>query len=121
VQLLGLPLPSLLPAVVWIAKRLSGADLDQIQPLELMASAKCPLLVIYSGNDQFVPPEDAAEIESVLSKRPSERGPSEYWLVPDIAHLMALPADPEEYARRLGDFLQRANNRFASSASHALS
>jgi alpha-beta hydrolase superfamily lysophospholipase len=121
VQLLGLPLPGLLPGTLWIAKRMSGADFDQIQPLELMGSAKCPLLVIHSGNDQFVPPEDAAQIESVLASRSAERGPSEYWLVPDIAHLMALPADPEEYARRLGDFLQRANNRFASSASHALS
>ena len=106
VRIFDLPLPSLLPAVMWIGKRLSGVDLDEIQPLQLLSRVKCPLMVIQSGDDPFVPPEDAREIESALMRRPPKCGLAVYRHVPGASHLLALTIDPADYARRLGEFLR---------------
>ena len=119
-KLLALPLPSMLPAVMWIAQRISGADLTQVQPLELMASGKCPILIIQSEQDQYITLEDIVSIESALKRRSVDRL-TEYWHLPDTTHVMALAVDPEGYARRIGDFLRKASGEVASRRQDALS
>jgi pimeloyl-ACP methyl ester carboxylesterase len=120
-KLLALPLPSMLPAVMWIAQRISGADLTEVQPLELMASVKCPILVIQSEQDQYITSEDIASIGSALQCRNVDQGLAEYWHLPDTTHVMALAADPDEYAHRVGDFLRKASGEVASRRQDALS
>lgn len=113
IDLLGLPLPSMLPAIIGIAKWLSGADLDLIQPLKLLGTLRCPIFVIQSGNDQFVGPADAALIEAAVLSRGAELPTGDVWIVPDIAHLMALPADAAAYQSRLDQFLRKVRTAFA--------
>jgi pimeloyl-ACP methyl ester carboxylesterase len=102
ITMLKLPMPALLAPAMSVANLLRGADLDSIQNAELIASAKCPIFVIQSSDDPFVPAADAQEIQAAVSER---RDGSECWLV-DSSHLLALSADPDEYRRRLGMFFQ---------------
>lgn len=113
IELLGLPLPSMAPATLRIAKWLSGADFDQIQSVTLLRTLTCPILVIQSGNDQVVSPSDAALIESAVRSRPGDLPGGEAWNIPNIAHLMALPADAEAYQARIDQFLRKVRTGFA--------
>lgn len=101
-ELLGLPLPSLLPVVMKAAGWMSGADLDSVQPTELMKRSKCPILVIQSGDDPFVPEADAKAICEAIEGRGDG---SAVWHVDGAAHLMAMTGDPEGYRERIGRFL----------------
>lgn len=103
-QLLQLPLKKLLPVVMKVASWISGADLDQIQPLELMRNATCPIFAIQSGDDPFCPPADAEEIRAIVEQR---NDGSRCWRVDEAWHLMALAVDPEIYFQKLEEFLQR--------------
>jgi hypothetical protein len=101
-RLAGLPLSAMLPLTMKIANWMCGADLDEIQPLSLIAQVKCPVMVIQSADDPFAPPADVLAIEEAIAKRSDK---SVFWLVPDAPHLLALAGDPVEYQRRIVNFL----------------
>jgi pimeloyl-ACP methyl ester carboxylesterase len=102
ITMLKIPARSVLRPAMSIAKLLSGADLDLIQVPQLIASAKCPIFVIQSSDDPFVPPADAQAIQAAINNR---HDGSECWLVESF-HLLALAADQEEYRQRLEKFSQ---------------
>jgi hypothetical protein len=101
-RLLGLPLQSLVPISMRIGAWLSGADFDAIDPLALIARLKCPVMAIQSGDDPFVPEEDSRAIESVIRSRGDA---SSWWNVEGAPHLLAIQDHPEEYRRRLANFV----------------
>lgn len=96
------PLPSLLPVVLRIARWLSGADLTSVRPAEMISKVACPVMIIQSGRDFFVPDEQARQIESAISQRTDG---SVFWRVEDAEHLLALHVAADEYHRRLKQFL----------------
>ena len=65
-------------------------------------------LAILPSDDVFIPPTQAAAIESAVGARAPSAGPGVTWRVPAAGHLLALHADPDEYRRRLETFLQQA-------------
>lgn len=105
-ELLALPLPSLLPWVMKAAEWLSGADVRSVRPIDRIPNVKCPILAIQSGDDPFVPPEDASAIRSAIDSRTDG---SRVWLVDDTPHLMALSKDPDTYRQQIARFF--ANSR----------
>jgi pimeloyl-ACP methyl ester carboxylesterase len=102
VRLLDLPLLSVLPLVMWLAGRISGADFDMTDTPGAIARVKCPVMVTQSGDDPFAPPDDARQIEHAIELRGDQ---SVYWLVAGATHLRALESDPDEYRRRINHFL----------------
>jgi fermentation-respiration switch protein FrsA (DUF1100 family) len=95
---------------VWAAQRFvkvfTGADLREVRPVDMVGKIRCPLLVIHCADDPFVPERDAEALEAAVRARPAEWGPTVYWRVEGAAHVMALCADPAEYQRRVGEFLE---------------
>jgi alpha-beta hydrolase superfamily lysophospholipase len=121
VQLLNLPLPSMLPTVFRIATWISGANFDEVQQLQLIAHVKCPVMLIQAGDDHFVPPDGAKLLHQALTQRPPELGAMAYWMVENASHLMALAVAPDEYLQRVGQFLNSVSPEFASDSPSAIS
>jgi fermentation-respiration switch protein FrsA (DUF1100 family) len=107
---LGLPGRVLQSLAIDLAQWLTRADYDAVSPVRLLRSLPCPLLVIESGNDPFLSSQARAELNQAVASRPATFGPAEIWTVPDVAHSMALSADPQAYRRHVSDFLDRALN-----------
>ena len=110
-DLLGLPGGFLQSAALRLAERMSGANFDDVRPIDVLRSVRCPALVIAPTDDVFLPPADAAAFESALAARPPGSGPGEIWRVEGARHLLGVHADDEAYARRLQDFLAAALGR----------
>jgi pimeloyl-ACP methyl ester carboxylesterase len=101
-NLLDAPLLSLLPLAVGIASKIAGADFDFIDTSAAIARAKCPVMVIQSADDPYVPPDDAVAIERAIKAR---NDASVYWGVSKAKHLLALERDPETYRAQIELFL----------------
>jgi len=100
-----------------LAERLSGAAFNEIRPIDLIPKIPCPLLVIQSAGDPFLPTGDDERIRRAVASRPESFGPSACRTLP-ADHAMALAHDPERYRRMLHDFLadamSNANEVFAT-------
>lgn len=107
-DLVGLPGRFLQRPALRLAQWLTNADFTAVRPADLIAQLPCPVLVIESGFDAFLAPEDRAMLAAAVKAHRVESGPAEIWTVEGAEHLMALTADPAEYQRRIGDFLTRA-------------
>jgi pimeloyl-ACP methyl ester carboxylesterase len=92
---------------VRLAERWSGADFALVRPVDLLAHVPVPVMAILPAADPYLPPRDAALFESVLSTRPRACGADACWRA-DAGHLMAVVAEPEEYQRRLREFVSAA-------------
>ncbi|WP_428937582.1 alpha/beta hydrolase [Fontivita pretiosa] len=98
------PVPWVLPLAIRIGQWISGAKLEAIDPLRLLAEVPCPVLVIQSRQDQFVSEADIRAIEMTIHNRPSALGPGVFWLT-ESPHLLSLHADPMQYHLRIAGFL----------------
>ena len=105
-NLVGLPGAPFQRLALRLAQWLSGADFGAVCPVDMVPRITCPLMVIHSGDDALVPPEEAARIEAAAASRPPAVGPTVYWRIPNVPHVMGLSLNPQEYARRIGNFLQ---------------
>lgn len=104
---LGLPIDWLIRSALWLAERLSGARFDDVRPLDLIPTIRCPLLVISPNADGiYLSRADAATMEAAVVNRPAGAGPGQYHHLPDASHMMGVLADPERYTRILSDFLR---------------
>src|SRR5687768_4489654 len=110
-DLLGLPGGFLQSTALRLAEWMSGAKFDDVRPIEVLRSVRCPALVIAPTDDVFLPPADAAAFETALAARPPGSGPGEIWRVEGAGHLLGVHADVEAYALRLQDFLAAALGR----------
>jgi pimeloyl-ACP methyl ester carboxylesterase len=106
-ELLGLPLPSLRPLVLRAAQWISDADFDAVAPAALIPTLSCPLLVIQSGNDPFVPPDDQRAIAAAMEALGQRGVPAVRWALPQSGHLLALADDPGQYRQQISDFLSK--------------
>lgn len=96
------PLQSLLPWVIALAERWSGARFGEACPVDTLAAVRCPVLLIHGEADLLLPDGAIDRLKDALRRRANPR--DAHWRLPDTGHVLALAAAPEEYARRVADF-----------------
>ncbi len=92
-------------AMKW-AGRLCGVNLASSRPVDMLPRVRSPILMILSGDDATLDAADAASLSDALIGRSHAR--DVLWRVPNAGHLLALVAEPEEYAREVKAFLTSA-------------
>jgi pimeloyl-ACP methyl ester carboxylesterase len=105
---LGLPGGPFPRAALWLAERMSGARFDEVRPVDLIRTARCPVLIIAPAADVFRTAAETAAMEAALAARPASSGVGRVWCVDGADHLMAAHAEPAEYRRVLQSFLAEA-------------
>jgi pimeloyl-ACP methyl ester carboxylesterase len=101
-ELLGAPGGVVRKLALHMAEWMTGADFEALRATDLIEQVHCPILVIQSGIDPYITSDDSAALEQVIGKR--EDG-SACWMVSTAPHLMALREEPNEYKRRITEFL----------------
>ncbi|MGD0463667.1 MAG: alpha/beta hydrolase [Tepidisphaeraceae bacterium] len=94
-------------AAYLLAKRISRADFDAVRPTDTIPRIPCPLMVIQSCDDPFLSAEDLAAVRQAVESRSTGQGPSICWALPDTHHVVGIRENPEEYRRRIEDFLSK--------------
>jgi len=105
---LGMPGPLFQRPAMRIAQWLGRCDFSAVRPVDAIGQVPCPLLVIGAGEDQFVSPGDRQAVEAAVTARPPGHNPSIYWDLQGVHHVIALQHDPEQYRRRIEQFLADA-------------
>ncbi len=88
-----------------LAKWISRADFDAVRPTDTIPKIPCPLMVIQSCDDPFLSAEDLAAVRRAVESRSAAQGPSVCWALPDTHHVVGIRENPQEYRRRIEDFL----------------
>ena len=100
----GLPGGILRDAAIRLAEWIAHADFRAVRPQDMVRKVSCPVMVIHAGDDPFIPPEDAAAMAEAIAARKDPR--DVLWSIPDAGHVLGLAAaGPDEYGRRVGEFL----------------
>src|SRR5688572_18242442 len=101
---LGAPGGFLPRLAVRLAERMTGARFADVRMLDLLPKLTCPVMIVAPSEDVLLAGGVAERLRQ--SSYPQGAAASvSYWDVEGAHHLLALPADPDEYRRRLGDFL----------------
>lgn len=101
-EVLGAPGGMIRRSAIRVAERLTGARFAPVRMLDLLPRLKCAAFVIAPEHDPLLEHGAAEALQHAL---PVHRKNS-FWLVPNAAHLMALPSEPDEYQARLAAFLE---------------
>ncbi|HEV8604930.1 MAG TPA: alpha/beta hydrolase [Tepidisphaeraceae bacterium] len=109
-NLLGIALPQLHRAAIWLSQKMAHANFSSIRPLDLIPKSPCPILLIQGQADVLTPPDDQHQLKRAIAQRPDG---STYWRLADVPHLMPLSADPNGYRQRLSEFLLATQSDFA--------
>jgi alpha-beta hydrolase superfamily lysophospholipase len=109
-QGLRLPLPGRFfqQSALRLTQILARIDYSQVRPVDLIPQIRCPLWVVQSCEDSFVCREDRALIAAAVAARPADSPPARLWQVEGAFHILAMPDQPQEYRRRLSEFLSQA-------------
>lgn len=75
-----------------------GVDLRYSTPVEALAIAPVPLLLIHGARDTSIPVWHSRRLHAAIRH-------SEYWEIPEAGHTDAVLVAREDYRRRLGTFL----------------
>ena len=76
----NLPAVFLIPLVLKLAQRQSGADFAVVKPIDLIPRAACPVLLFCGADDPFAPPADQLALEQAIVSRSDPH--SAFWKVP---------------------------------------
>jgi pimeloyl-ACP methyl ester carboxylesterase len=98
----NMPATFLVPLVLPLAQKLSGANFDVVKPIDLIPRAKCPILLISATDDPFAPPEDLLALERAIADRHDPS--SAFWKV-FAGHVQSMTPDPDSYRGRVQEFL----------------
>jgi fermentation-respiration switch protein FrsA (DUF1100 family) len=100
--LVGLPLPpTLVTTAEWLAEIRFGVDWDYTNYLDRADELAAPMLLIHGGNDNDVP---VGISEDLQRARPDIV--RDLYIAAEGPHAEAWNVDPEEYERRVLDFLR---------------
>jgi dipeptidyl aminopeptidase/acylaminoacyl peptidase len=90
----------------WVVERRLGMATDRAQPLPIVDRiAPRPVFFIADEADAVVGPEEAMKLFEAA------REPKRYWLIPNADHARGWQASPDEYERRVLEFLAEALGR----------
>jgi pimeloyl-ACP methyl ester carboxylesterase len=106
----GLPGRWLQSMAIRLAGWMTGCDIDSMNPVDLISSIKCPVMIIEAGNDWSLSKEDRTALKDAVERHRAGRGPAELWTVEGTGHLMALVADANVYREKVGLFLSETLN-----------
>lgn len=92
----------LAPLIIWWGERMTGLRLDDLRPVDVVATlSPRPLLIMQAGDDMMVPPQSGQRLYTAAAM------PRELWSVPGVAHVDFRQAVPEAYKQRFIDFFER--------------
>lgn len=114
---MGAPGRFLQRQAIRLAEWLTHSDFISVRPSDLIRQLPCPVLLIESGNDSFLKPQDRDALQQAIAAHSSEAGPAQRWTVEGIEHLMAISADAEAYRQKLARFLANTSVAINFSAS----
>ena len=87
--------PVFMPAAKVMADRLYGIDVAALVPEKVVKGLPYPILLIHGKGDTRIPFEHSVKVHGAA--RPG----SEIWLVPEVEHVDAFLAYPDEYIERV--------------------
>lgn len=96
----GAPARWLAPLLLMQLPWRTGVSVDQLRPIDAMASLDCPVFVIGGALDRHTPPEETRRIFAAA------HGSKQLWLVDGAAHVDLHEAARAEYEQRVAAFLQ---------------
>ena len=89
-----------LPPLLFMVKIMYGVDFTAIKPVESVSEiAPRPVFFIHGELDEVVPLEHVYRLQQA-SKNPQDQ----LWVVPQVHHVMAYSAHPEEYMSKITAF-----------------
>ncbi len=105
---LGTPGPMFQDPAYRLAQWIAKADFNAVRPVDIIPKIPSPVLLIQSGDDPFVSPEDQAELRRAIATSKSRPPGPICWDLPGVHHVFGLQLLPIEYSRQIQDFLSRA-------------
>ncbi|MDE7123091.1 MAG: alpha/beta hydrolase, partial [Alistipes sp.] len=97
----SLPAFPLLPVASALCEAKYGWNFGEASALRQVAKCRLPMLFIHGDADRFVP---TWMVYPLFEAKPGEK---ELWIVPGATHATSYRDYPEEYARRVGEFVGR--------------
>ena len=107
-DLIGTPGPFFKEPAFRLAKWISKADFDAVNPTDTIPKISCPIMVIQSCDDPFLSQEDRTAVKQALQSRPATCGSGICWELIDTHHVVGMQQNPAEYRRRIEEFLSQA-------------
>ena len=95
----GLPPFPLLYSASWLCGVHYGWDFREASALEAVRRCRRPMLFVHGAADDYVP---TSMVRVLYAAKPA---PKALWVAPGSAHAMSYHDHPEEYARRVAQFL----------------
>lgn len=93
--------PLVAPAVVKLLESTVNVRADDLRPIDHIAQVRAPLLVAAGTADRYT------HIDESRALFARAQAPKEFWAVDGAAHVDLHDYAPQEYERRVGDFLAR--------------
>ena len=90
--------PIFIPAAKLMAKGIYGIDIGELVPERAVTQLNYPILVIHGTGDQRIPWEHGQRVADAAAEG------SFLWLVPDVDHVDAFLAHPDEYVDRSTEY-----------------
>jgi len=87
--------------LIYHGERLAGFPGAEVSPAKAVASRPFPVFLICDGNDRALPCRHSEMIFDAA------RGPKDFWRVPGAMHTGALGEQPQEFRRRVLQFLEK--------------
>jgi len=107
-QRLGTPGAPFQRLALRVAQWMARCDFAAVAPVRTIREVSCPLMVIACGDDPYVPRQDLALLAAAVAAREAKRGPSVYWELDEVHHVLGICRDPQQYRRRIEEFLSAA-------------
>lgn len=98
----NLPRKPVVPILSFMSRITAGFTYQDADSLKAVQHNKLPLFVIHGEKDDFVPTKMGRQI---FNADPDDN--KELWIVPNSHHIKALQDYPEEYQKRVGEFLAK--------------
>ena len=102
---MGAPLAFLQPLWIRLAQWISGARFDEIRPVDLVRTIRCPILAIHTDADPFVPPDQLVAFAQALAGRDARLPPATHVIIPGAVHTKTLQTDPARWEQAVARFL----------------
>lgn len=83
----------------WYTRARYGINLMQVAPVDAIRGSRTPVLLIHGTLDTNIPAQQSVELHS------ADPVYSELWLVDGARHVEAMSVEPQEYRRRVRDWL----------------
>jgi alpha-beta hydrolase superfamily lysophospholipase len=97
----GLPAFPFVPLIIFWGQLISGARLSEIRPARVIGriSPRAVFVISDLGDELADEPHDGEQLYAAAGE------PKALWQIPEAGHVSAFLVKPEEWARRVGDFL----------------